>query len=321
MSKEINRRQFISGLGAGILSLSLSGCNIGQSSDKEPTAAPTASTAPTMSPTPSEAADVVSSNLIVAEGKKPETLLENGLKALGGIEQFVKKGSNVVIKANYSVPRKPEECATTNPKLVAAMVKQCLNAGAKEVKVIDYPFMSPISLQTSGIKDAVEKAGGKAFNINMPEDFQEIDIGGTILKKIKYSKDVLNADVFISMPILKHHRVTQVTMSLKNMMGIVYDREYFHATDLNQAIAELNAYRRPDLIVMDAIKGIIDHGPVGPGEIKEWDQVIFGFDPVAVDSYGADLFGVKPEDIKYLTIASKLGVGEIDLKKISVQKV
>lgn len=317
MDKKINRRQFISGLGAGIVSLSISGCSFGNT--KETSKVPVTNTK--VSPTKSAAKHTMSSQLIVAEGKEPEALLENGLKALGGIEQYVKKGDCVVIKPNFSVIRTPEEYATTNPQLVAAMVKQCLKAGAKKVKVIDYPFMSPISLTTSGIKEAVEKAGGKAYNINRMEDYTEVDMGGTVLKKVLYSKDVLDSDVFISMPILKHHYVTKITMGLKNMMGLVWDRDYFHSTDLSQAIAELNAYRKPDLIILDAIKGIIDNGPVGPGTIKEWDQVVFGTDPVAVDAYGADLFGLTPTDVGYLAIASKLGVGEIDLKKITVQKV
>lgn len=313
MDKKISRRQFISGLGAGVVSVMISGCSFGNSK------IPASKT--NITPTKSAAKKAISSNLIVAEGKDPETLLENGLKALGGIEQYVKKGDRVVLKPNFSVIRVPEDYATTSPQLVAAMVKQCLNAGAKEVKVIDYPFMSPVSLITSGIKDAVEKAGGKAYNINSMENFTEVDMGGTILKKVLFSKDVLDSDVFINMPILKHHDVTKITMGLKNMMGLVWDRNYFHSTNLNQAIAELNAYRKPDLIILDAIKGITDNGPIGPGTIKEWDQLIFGMDPVAVDAYGADLFGLVPSEVDYLALASKLGVGEIDLKKIQVQKV
>lgn len=314
MDKEINRRQFISGVGAGILSLSLSGCKLPNSSST--TSKTKASITPKVTPTP-----IDSRKLIVAEGTEPELLLENGLKALGGIGQFVKEGDCVVLKPNFSVTRKPEEAATTNPQLVAALVKQCFDAGAKEVKVIDFPFMSMISLTTSGIKDAVEKAGGQAYTIEKKDNFEEVDMGGTVLKKVLYSKDVIKADVFISMPILKHHEITQVTMGLKNMMGLVYDRQYFHSSDLNIAIAELNAYRKPDLIIMDAIKGIVDNGPVGPGTIKEWDQVVFGVDPVAVDAYGAKLFGVTPEDITHLSRAAKLGVGEIDLQKITIQKV
>jgi uncharacterized protein (DUF362 family) len=171
------------------------------------------------------------------------------------------------------------------------------------------------------MKEAVEAAGGKAYVINERSFFKEVDMGGTVLKKVYYSKDVLDADILINMPILKHHSVTKVTIGLKNMMGLVWDRQYFHSSDLTRAIAELTAYKKPDLIIMDAIRGIVDHGPIGPGTIKEWKQVVFGADPVAVDAYGADLFGLKPSDVLYLSEASKLGIGEIDITKLTVQNV
>jgi uncharacterized protein (DUF362 family) len=109
-------------------------------------------------------------------------------------------------------------------------------------------------------------------------------------------------------------------MSLKNMMGLVWDRGEFHRTDLNQCIAEINAYRKPDLIIMDAIRGITDRGPTGPGTIKEWNQVIFGSNAVTVDTYGANLFGANPASIGHLAAAARLGVGDMDLDKIKVQK-
>lgn len=320
INKEITRRQFIGGVGIGLAAIGLSGCGVnvksGEASSSNSTDSNSSSTGNT-----TMANKQVSSALVVAQGTDPEALIQKGLEALGGISQFVKSGDAVVIKPNFSVPRKPEECATTNPQLVAAVVKQCLAAGAKSVKVIDYPFSGPTCLNDSGIKDAVETAGGEAFNTNKQSDYTEVQMGGKILTDVLFSKDVLDANVFINMPILKNHRMTKVTMSLKNMMGVVWDRGHFHSTDLNQAIAELSAYRKADLIIMDAIKGITDNGPTGPGTIKEWDQVVFGFDPVAVDSYGANLFGVDPNDIGYIMAASALGVGEMDLSKITVQTV
>ncbi len=327
VDKKISRRQFIGYAGAGIISLGLSGCKVFSQSDVKVTQAITptsaANSTPTGIPTPRPTQPVVKtvSELVVAQGNDPKSLIQNGLKAFGGIGKIVKKGNIVVIKPNFSVIRSPEEAATTNPELVAAVVKECLKAGAKEVKVIDFPFMSPICLTKSGIQDAVKKAGGKAYCINEEKFYKEVNMGGNVLKNTLYSKDVLDADVLINMPILKHHNVTKVTMGLKNMMGLVWDREHFHSSDLEQGIAELTAYRIPDLIIMDAIRGITENGPIGPGAIKEWNQVIFGVDPVAVDSYAANLFELNPMDIRCLSIAYSLGLGQIDLKKIKVQKV
>lgn len=309
----MDRRQFVGGLGVGLISLGLAGCGLkmpGNSGE-----------IPGNKTMPAAVSPYDRSKLFIAEGTEANSLIDKGLNALGGIGQLVKKGSSVVIKPNFSVPRKPEEAATTNPLLVAALVKQCLTAGAKEVKVIDYPFGGPQCLANSGIQAAVEVAGGKAFTTNAQSFYTEVDMGGTLLKKVLFSKDVLNADVLINFPILKHHMMAKVTMGLKGMMGLVWDRGYFHKTDLNHTIAELAAYRKPDLTILDATRGIIDHGPTGPGTIREWNQVVFGVDPVAVDVYGANLFGLKATEIAYITAAAKLGVGEIDPQKITIVKV
>lgn len=312
----MDRRQFITGLSCGALSLGLAGCGFTSSrssSGRENGERQTTSSA---------AGSYDIHKLVVAEGTDPNSLVEKGFHALGGIDALVKKGFTVVIKPNFSVPRKPEDAATTNPVLLAAVVKKCLVAGAKEVKVIDYPFSSPpVCLENSGIKSAVEAAGGKAFAINAKNFFQEVDIGGKVLKTALFSKDVLNADVFINFPILKHHNITNITMGLKNKMGLVWDRGFFHRTDLNQSIAELAAFHKPHLTILDATRGITDNGPMGPGTIREWNQVVFGVDPVAVDAYGANLFGLKPSDVDYLSMAAQFGVGEIDIKKLTVTKV
>jgi uncharacterized protein (DUF362 family) len=313
----MDRRRFIGSLSYGILSLSLAGCSF-KSFGQAPHADPGGGQKP-----PAPAGNAYDKGkLVVAEGTEPVSLLERGFNALGGINALVKKGATVVIKPNFSVPRRPEVAATTSPQLVSALVKQCLAAGAKEVKVIDYPFSGGrVSLETSGIRKAVEAAGGKAYNINEQSFFRQVDIGGKVLKTALFSQDVLNADVFINFPILKHHNGTRVTMGIKNMMGLVWDRGFFHRTDLEQTIAELSTFRKPDLTILDATRGITDNGPMGPGPIREYNQVVFGVDPVAVDSYGAALFGVSPAELKYLATAAQLGVGEIDIKKLTVVKV
>ncbi len=248
----MNRRQFITGLGYGLLSLGLAGCGInfkGLGSDKPIN--------PVKSSASGAARGYDQRKLIIAAGTEPAALIEKGCNALGGIGSLITAGSTVVIKPNFSVPRKPEEAATTNPQLVAAVVKQCLAAGAKEVKVIDYPFGSAaVCLANSGIKKAVEDAGGKAFAINDRKFYTQVDVGGEILKTALFSQDVLAADVFINFPILKNHNITTLTMGLKNKMGLVWDRGFFHRTDLNQTIAELAAFHKPQLTILDATRGL-----------------------------------------------------------------
>ncbi len=317
----MKRREFIKLATIGSISaMSLSGCGTSKSSAD-------VGIPPQLQPTAATAAPVASSGkpaMVVVNGTEPEELMERGLQAMGGIGRFVKSGQSVVIKPNFSVPRTPEQAATTNPLLVAALVKRCLGAGAKSVKVIDYPFTnSQMCLENSGIRRAAEAAGGRVFTINKlsAEFYTASNAGGTVLQSLQYSKDVLEADVFISFPILKHHNGTGLTMGLKNMMGLVWDRGFFHRTDLHRTIAELAAFKQPNLVIMDAIQGITSHGPMGPGTIREYNQLIFSVDPVAADAYGAELFGMKASDVGYIGIAAGLGVGTVNWQSLNPVRV
>ena len=317
----MNRRHFLTTISCAVAAAALlPGC--GKQTGNPPAASPPAAT-PAVSPTPAGGSGFAVTELVVAQGNDYDSLLASGLTALGGIGRVVKKGMIVTIKPNFSVPRRPDEACTTNPKLVAAMVKSCLAAGAKEVRVIDYPFTSAaIVLEKTGMKQAVTAAGGQISIINSHDRFQPVEVkGATVLKRTDFAKDVLEADVFINMPILKHHNMAKLTMGLKNMMGLVWDRGFFHRTDLHQAIAELATVRKPDLVILDAIRGIIDNGPVGPGTIREYNQLVLGADQVAVDAYGAQLFGMKPAELEYLQIAAGLGVGQLAWEKLTVKKV
>ena len=155
----------------------------------------------------------------------------------------------------------------------------------------------------------------------MKDAFRPVSYSGKTLTSFDYVKDVLDADLFINFPILKHHRGAKLTLGMKNLMGLVWDRRYFHSSDLHQGIAELAAFRKPHLTIMDAIRGITDNGPVGPGPIREYGQVVFGTDQVAIDAYAANLFGMKPQEVGYIRIAAEMGLGNIHWDKLKLQKV
>jgi uncharacterized protein (DUF362 family) len=263
-------------------------------------------------------------HLVISGGTDPDTVMEKGLQALGGIGRFVKKGHLVVIKPNFSVTARAEQACTTNPVLVAALVKKCLGAGAREVRVIDHTFTNgAMCLENSGIRKHGEAAGARVYVTNTLNDryYTEVKMNGQVLRLAHYSKDVLDADLFINFPILKHHATTKLTMGLKNMMGLVWDRGFFHSTDLHRCIAELTAFKKPHLIIMDALRGITNNGPGGPGTIRAYDQVVFGFDPVAVDAYGAQLFGLEPQNIHHLRIAGEMQLGQMQWDRLEVLKV
>ena len=316
----MRRREFIKSTAACSLTLlGLSGCGASKTSGD-------AGIPPKVSAPENTASFGNSSGIpmAVVNGSNPEELIERGFAAMGGIARFVKRGQTVAVKPNFSVPRTPDQAATTNPVMVAALVRRCLAAGASEVKVIDYPFTNAqMCLENTGIRRAVEAAGGIILVPNKltPQFYKPVDAGGTVLHSMQYSKDVLEADVFISFPILKHHNGTGLTMGLKNMMGLVWDRGFFHRTDLHRTIAECAAFKKPDLVIMDALRGITTHGPMGPGTIREYNQLVFCTDPVAADAYGAELFGHKPSDIAYIGIAAGLGIGTTDWKNLNPVRI
>ncbi|MGD2247351.1 MAG: DUF362 domain-containing protein [Candidatus Methanofastidiosia archaeon] len=257
-------------------------------------------------------------NLVIARNGTPQKLIKAGLDTIGGIKTVVKTGQNVVIKVNMSWNADPSQVATTNPDLVHALVQECVNAGASNVLVLDHTIDNgEMCLDRTQMEEKVKQAGGKIKAINSERDYREVNIPGKELKKALVSRDVLDADVFINVPIAKVHNSAGTTLSMKNLMGIVWDRKEFHWRGLDQCIADLSSLVKPDLIVLDAYKILMTRGPRGPGTVKETGEVVLGADPVAVDVYGTMLLEKDPCGIEYITNAAELGIGQPDIEKIN----
>ena len=309
--KKLNRREFIgsiAGLGAAIL---VGGCN-----DKtELEGASLSPRAPKFDP----------KDLAVASGKNPRRITRAAVDALGGMDKLVGKGDFVVIKPNIAWNRPPDVAATTNPEVVAELVKMCKEAGADKVLVVDHIIDRPAEavMNFTGIRPAAEKAGAKTMAAQNESDYGAITIPkGKLLKSDTCIKDILEADVWINVPIAKTHSSTELTLGMKNMMGCNWDRQAWHSSrSLDQCIADYATAVRPDLTVLDANRILVTNGPKGPGETRDTHKVIAGVDPVAVDAYGTTLFSLKPQDVKHIALAHELGVGEIDLAKMRIVEV
>jgi uncharacterized protein (DUF362 family) len=264
-------------------------------------------------------------DLVVARGGDPEEMVRQALAAYGGMQTFVPKGASVVVKPNICVAYHTYEyAATTNPWLVGALVKLAFEAGASRVQVFDFPFggSAQEAYARSGIEEQVRVAGGemmpmpdfKFVSTNIPE--------GVDLKRTKAFKDALEADVLIDVPIAKHHGSARLSLGMKNLMGLVLDRGAIH-NNLGQRIADLTTLFRPRLTVVDAIRMLMRHGPSGGNldDVKKMDTIIVSPDIVAADSYAATLFGLQPDDIKYIKAASKMGLGNSDLKSLKIEEI
>jgi uncharacterized protein (DUF362 family) len=262
--------------------------------------------------------------MVVATETDPVKLVDLALDTYGGLEGVIRKGDKVVVKANYSFARTEAQGASNQPQVLARIMERCSNAGASEVVAIDHTIdNSVLSLERSGIKAAVEKSGFQALAINSSNDYVATTIPGTTLKSVKLSKKLLDADVFINVPVIKSHSTTLLTASMKHLMGVIYDRQDFHISNIDECISDLAAYLHPDLIIADAYRVIMRGGPSGgaPEDLKAYHQLIVGNDPVAIDTYAASLLEISPDSVDHIRLAAKKGVGEPDLSKVSIMKV
>ncbi len=283
-------------------------------------ASPTAQVVEASTATPRSLPD-----LVVARGGEPEDLVRRAMAALGGMEQFVSKDARVVIKPNICTSYYTYEfAATTNPWVVAALVKLCFEAGAKTVQVLDYPFGGSLmdAYETSGIAEQVKSAGGEMTPM-AGYKYVAVDIpAGTSLKKTKAYQDVLQADVLINVPIAKHHSSTRLTLGMKNLMGIIQNRNEIHA-DLWHRIPDLASLFKPQLTVIDAVRILTAHGPTGGSldDVRKLDTVIASADIVAADAFASTLFELKPKDIPYIPAAAEAGLGRMDLGALRIEEV
>ena len=262
-------------------------------------------------------------DLVVAHGASPELIVKAAIDAMGGIKKFISRGDVVVIKPNIGWDRTPEQAGNTNPEVVAAVVKLCFEAGAKKVRVFDRPVNDPRRcFVQSGIAAA---AGALGANVDYADDrkFKDMDINGTALKSWPLYTEIFEADKVINIPIAKHHGLAKLTMSMKNWMGVMGgSRRQIHQK-LDESLVDLSTKIKPTLTVLDAVRILTANGPQGGSlaDVKKLDTVIVGVDPVAIDSYGATLFGMKGSDLGYVTLAHKRGIGQMDLNKMKIRKI
>ena len=327
---ELSRRDFIRnilrlGTGAamaGALS-SLTACD----NEKEPSLSappPTSTPEPVKQPMPIPSPPD-KTYLAVARGQNPESIVQAAIKALGGIERFVKKGNDVIIKPNICVAYHTYEyAATTNPEVVGALVRLCIGAGAERVRVMDQPFggTAEQAYERSGIAKAVKETGGE-MEVMSAMKFREIAIpDGRDITKWPVYTDALDTDVLIDVPIAKHHSLGRLTLGMKNLMGLIKDRGQFHF-NLGQRVADLTSLVHPQLTVVDAVRILTNHGPTGGNleDVKLMNTVIASHDIVAADTYAATLFGLTGADIPAIRAAAPMGLGTTDLQSVKVEEI
>lgn len=257
----------------------------------------------------------------VAEGTDYPAITRKVINAVGGMKSFVKPGNVVVVKPNMGWDRSSELAANTHPQVVRTVVEECLAAGAKKVKIFDYTCNdSRRCYVNSGIEGVLKGMKNVECKQIEPERFKKTVLNGQFLKEWELYDEALLADVYINVPVAKHHGLSKLTLGLKNVMGIMGgNRGYIHR-NLDVALADVNSHVKKHLTIIDATRILIAHGPQGGNiaDVKVLNKIIASTDTVAADAFATTLFGMKPSDIPVTVTAYKRGLGEMNLDKIKI---
>jgi len=258
-----------------------------------------------------------------AIAEEAQRLTQEAINGLGGMGHFINRGDVVWIKPNIGWNRRPEQAATTNPDVVAALVSMCYAAGAKRVIVSDNSCnAAPPSFAHSGIQQAAQKAGADCFILDEGR-FRKTPMQGKVLQSWEVYGDVLGVNKLINVPIVKHHSLCKATLGMKNLMGVVGgERNRFHQ-DLSNTVVDLASFIKPTLVVMDAVRVLTANGPVGGNlaDVQRKDTVAAGTDQVAVDAFGATLLGLKPQDVGYIAEANTRKLGTMAFETLKPRRI
>lgn len=267
-------------------------------------------------------------DLVAVKNGEPDAMFNQAITMMGGMKKFVKKGQTVLVKPNISYARKPEIGATTNPLLVKSIVAHCFGAGAKKVYVFDNAASTSYGMaqkcyKKSGIEEAAKSAGALVAPGHDEKYYQKVTIpGAKSLVSTEVHELVLEADVFINVPILKNHHYTHQSIAMKNLMGVVWDRMKYHYSDLEQSIADFCLLKTPDLNIVDAYRVMWRFGPQGstPENVALKKTLLISKDIVAVDAAASKVYGMEPGKVRHIQLGHDLNIGNMNLNELNIKR-
>lgn len=269
-------------------------------------------------------------DLVISKGQNPAANARAAVEGLGGMKRFVKPGSKVVIKPNMSFASGPERASNTNPQVVREVALMCAEAGAAKIAVLDNVLNSPqdclkLSLIPEHLKDVPNTTVSVVQNKRF---FREVPVkNGQQLNSMSVVADALDADVLIAVPVGKSHSSSGVSLSMKGMMGLIYDRLSFHGRyNLHEAIVDMVTVLKPHLVVTDATRILSTGGPGGPGTVIPLNLVLASPDMVAADAQMVALGTwydrkIQPNQVRHIRIAAERGLGTMDLGKLNIKNI
>ena len=255
---------------------------------------------------------------------------DNTRKALGNINLSLAKGNRVLLKPNIGRAAEPGEGITTHPDVVAAAIDAFVEAGA-EVAVGESPITGVKmveAFESSGIGAVARERDCALIDMDVRR-YVAVEIPGAVAKKsLKVCREVLEFDIVVSIPVMKTHMHTGVTLAVKNMKGCLWRRSKvdlhmlpqlaeYDEKPLDIAIADMSSVLRPHLSIIDGTVGMEGLGPSG-GKAKKLGVVVVGADAFAADSLACAIMGISAGDIAHLRMGSERGHGVIDLEVVDV---
>ncbi|MFH1379140.1 MAG: DUF362 domain-containing protein [bacterium] len=263
-------------------------------------------------------------DLVSAHGDDPYKMTIQAVNAMGGMAKFVKKDSVVVIKPNIGWDRTPEQAANTNPQVVAALIDMCRQAGARRINVFDITCNETRRCYvSSGIQKIAREKGAVVY---MAEDWNMIKAKFAYKSPMEdwpIFRDALTCDTFINLPVLKNHRLTTLTLSIKNLMGVCGGSRGKMHFNIAEKLVHLADFMKPDLTVIDAYRVLMDNGPSG-GDLNDVvlkKSLIVGTDPVLTDAYASRLVDIDPMSIPYIKLGVTNKLGSADLAGARIERI
>lgn len=221
------------------------------------------------------------------------------------------------IKPNLVAPTPASFGATTHPEVVAGIIEYLQERGFFNLVILEGSWVgdrTEESVEVCGYSKLIEQYNVR-FTDTQKDRFRKVDAAGLDLE---ICESALELDFLINVPVLKGHCQTKVTCALKNMKGLIPNREkrHFHAMGLHKPIAHLSCGIHQDFIVVDQICGDPDCEDGGNPAVV--NCVMAAKDPVLCDAYAADILGYQIEKIPYISMAEQLHVGSADISGLEV---
>jgi len=317
---ELNRREFLKRLGyASAVTLAAGGLGLVLYDPKGPAPAEGQKALAGLGDFTSHT--TARAKMAIVRGTDRAVMVEQGVKALGGMESFVQKNDRVLIKVNAAFATPPTLGATTHPEVLGAVAGLCLKAGAAQVLVTDNPINNPDScFEISGLAEAARATGARIIGPR-PALFVPVSLpGGKLIQNWPVMAGVFQGitKVMVVSPVKDHHRAG-ASMTLKNFYGFLGGRRNVFHQDINGIITELSQLLKPTLCVLDGTVSMMTNGPTGGSlsDLKDTGTLVVSTDPVAADAVGVELLGRTLAEVPYILMAEKAGAGLADYHRLN----